>query len=232
MVWQLKCLYFLTFRVLEWLQASRLWRGGRSPADTTSSLLWKPSWDQSSTLFTSEPARHCHGTTTTSWGTTKGGQSGLRLIRPASSVDARPSAVSGRGQRGGSIDGGGGGGGGRGWGARHSSPPRDRRLWYRGVRLPAGRWRGLRPRRGKRRGPADVQSHRPGLLLRTPAASLQTEGAHLWAAQPDSQHQHWGPHGVIRSLTNQPSRAAFCFTQGDDTRQLFPSSSPQGLSVF
>lgn len=228
MVWKLKLLYLLTFRILERLQASWLWRGGRSPPNTTSSLLWKPSWDCSSTPSTSEPARRCHGATTARWDGLEGGQSGLRLIiSPGSSGDADPSAVSGRGECAGSVD----GGGGWGWGACHSASPRNRRLWNWGVRLPARRRRGLRARRGKRRRAPDVQGDWSGLLLRGPPADLQTEGAHLWAAQPDRQHQHWGPHGVIHSLTRQPTSVAFCFTHGD-TRLLLPSSSVQGLLVF
>lgn len=197
-------------RVLERLQASWLWRGGWSPPDTTSPLLWKPSWGDSSTPSTSEPAWRLLGATTPAWGGAEGG--GLKsTIRPGSRVRAGPSAVSGGGERGGSVDGSGWGG----RGAHHTAPACDRRLRDWSLCLPAGCGRGLGAWGGKRRRAPDVQGRWRGLLLRAPAADLQTEGAHLWAAQPDRQHQHWRPHGVIHDVTNQPTSAAFCFTLGD-----------------
>lgn len=196
MVVRLKLGYLLTFRVLEWLQASWLWRGGRAPSDTTSSLLWKPAWNHSSTPSTSYPAIRSLPATTPGWGRAKFGQWWFRLIlKPRSSVSTDSSSVSGRGERGGSVDGGWGG-----WRACDSAPTCD--WWLRdwSMRLPARcRWR-LRAW-GRKRGRApDVQGCRWGLLLRAPASGLPTEGAHLGAAQPNHQHQHWRPHGVILNV--------------------------------
>lgn len=205
----------LTFRILEWLQASWLWRGGRSPPNATSSLFWKPTRNSSNSPSATEPlgATRCFGATTTGRDRPRAEQSGFRLIiRSGSSSNADPSRVSGRGECGGFTDGWRGG-----WGANHSASTCNRRLRDWGMHLPGGYRRGLRARGGERWRAQDVQGHWRGLLLRAPAADLQTEGACVWAVQPNRQHQHRRPHGVIHSIINQQTSAAFFFTLGDTT---------------
>lgn len=188
---------WLTFRILERLQTSRLWRGDWPPADSSPSLLWKPSWNYSSAASATASARRCLRATTSGWGRPE--WSGFRFF--SDTTRNCISVGSSRGQRAGGADG--GGGRGRGRRANYSTSTRDRRLRDWGVRLPSGCRRGLGPRRGKRWRTQDVQGQRGRMLLRPPAADLQTEGAQPWAGRSDRQHQR-RPHGVTEALTKQP----------------------------
>lgn len=203
----------LTFRILEWLQTSWLWRGGRSPPNAASSLFWKPSWNSSNSPSATEPLRAtcCLWATTTGRDRPRTDQSGSRIIvRSGSSSNADPSRVSGRGECAGFTNGWRGG-----RGANHSASTCYWRLRDWGMHLPVGCWWGLRVGGGKRRRSRNVQGHRRGLLLRASAADLQTEGTCVWAVQPNCQHQHQHrrPHGVIHGVNNQQ-------TQGDMTQVL------------